>query len=365
MTTKPLPQFWKALDDLPGAASDRREWSLRLDAEFAAAQRYLRKTGKLATAVDCPSPGGDGCPRAVIRLPTGGFRAVCRASVGQCDALELTGWDIGIVELDRRRLHEDLASIFCTHPSGPPIDRGRVIHLGQHAVAAGVAAPVLFLIPGPDMPLSDDEMRDGGFGRERAVLLVPTSGSLLPSLRARLSGQGHQVVSLAEVTAANAEGLLIPVQPVEALLNTVRGALHARLDGVRPGPRITLPADATWAEMTFVLISDEVLNVSFRGQTSRLEPDQLGVKNHRSGKPTDAWELLQVLARKGGIIGPLGRDGVEEQKKRKQSLTKRLMQSFGITATLVRWNPKGREYQTVFVIRDERPKAVRMRAERR
>lgn len=359
MTTRPLPQFWNALDEIPGASTDRRDWSLRLGAEFATASRYLRETGKLATALDCPSPGSDGCPRAVIKLSPGKYRAVCRSEAGQCEAVALTGPDIAILELDRRQLQKDLASIFCTHSSSPLAIRGRVVHLGEHAVAAGVGAAVIFLMPDPHLPLTDDELRDGGLGAEQAVLLVPTGKSLSAPARSRLSGQGHQVVQLETATAVDAQGRLTPVQPVEALLDKVRNALATKLAAAKPGPRISLPADATWTELTFALKADEVLNISFRGQTWRLEPDQLGMKDQRTGKPTDAWELLQVLARMGGTIGPLGRDVVEEQKKRKQTLAKRLTESFGITAAPIRWNLKAREYRTAFVIRDERPKAAR------
>jgi hypothetical protein len=365
MTTRPLPQFWKALDEIPGATTDRRDWSLRLGVEFAAASRYLREIGKLATAVDCPSPGSDGCPRSIIKLSPGRYRAVCRSQAGHCDSVDLTDQEIAILELDRRRLQEDLASIFCTHSSIPPAIRGRVVHLGQHAVAAGVGAPVMFLVPGPDMPISDDEMQDGGLGSEPAILLVPTPNSLSALTRSRLTGQGHQLVQLGAATAVGAQGRLTPAQAVEVLLDTVRNALTMKLAAAKPGPRIALPADATWAELTFALKADEVLNISFRGQTWRLEPDQLGMKDQRTGKPTDAWELLQVLARMGGTIGPLGRDVVEEQKKRKQTLAKRLIESFGITAAPIRWNLKAREYRTVFVIRDERPKAARGASGRR
>src|SRR5665213_3616645 len=71
MTMRMAPRFWKALDDIPGAASDGRDWKTRLGEEFEAVSRYLRRTGEIATSVDCPSPGGDGCPRRVVRLRGG------------------------------------------------------------------------------------------------------------------------------------------------------------------------------------------------------------------------------------------------------------------------------------------------------
>ena len=148
MMTKPLRQFWKSLDELPGVATDRRAWTARLGTEFALAARYLRKTGDLATAIECPSLGGDGCPRNVIKLPAGGYRAVCRSSTGRCDPVELTASDLSILSLDEHRLYSELTAAFSILPPSRPPGRGRVVHLGEHGVAAGLGAPVLFARPG-------------------------------------------------------------------------------------------------------------------------------------------------------------------------------------------------------------------------
>ena len=360
MTTKPLPQFWKALDELPGAATDRRDWLLRLDAEFAAAQRYLRKTGKLATAVECPSPGGDGCPRAVIKLSAGKYRAVCRSEAGQCDAVDLTGSDIAILELDRRRLHEDLASIFCTQSSSPSGTRSRVVHLGEHAVAAGVAAPVMFLLPDPDMPITDDEMRGGGLGHEQAVLLVPTGDSLSASARARLSGQGHQVVSLETATTVDAEGRLTSVQPVEALLHTIRGTLQARLDGAKPGVQIVLPPGTTWGQISFRLTSTATVICRGPGIPGRqLHPGDFGMTSNKNSEPTLAWKFFVTLAEEHGILSPHTGQPIDRVRKQKQALSERLRTTFGIDADPIVWDNRQRAYVTAFTVSDERTKAER------
>ncbi len=89
------------------------------------------------------------------------------------------------------------------------------------------------------------------------------------------------------------------------------------------------------------------------------------MKDRRSGDATKAWAFLQVLARMGGTLGSLGHETVDDHKKQKQILAKQLIQSFGITADPIRWYAKGREYKTVFVLRDERPKAVREGGRRR
>lgn len=363
--TKPLRQFWQTLDELPGAATDRRDWMARLGGEFPGAVRYLRKTGRRATAIDCPSPGGEGCPRAVIRNAAGAFRAVCRSATGRCDPVDLDPADLDILELDAARLHQDLATAFAVQTATGQSRVGRVVHLGEHGVAAGVGAPVLLVLPGPEQSLGDEDLRLGGLGAERSVVLAPTAASLPASMRARLSERGHQVLALADITTADAAAGLSLLQPVGVLLRETQAALQARLGATSGDPRIALPPDARWEELTFVLVSDEVLNISFRGQTHRVEPDRLGMKDARSGKATDAWGFLRVLARTGGTLGPLNRELVEEHKKHKQTLTRKLVEAFGISAEPVLWDRKTRVYQTAFVIRDDRPKAVRLGGARR
>lgn len=362
---KPLPQFWKAFDSLPGAATDRRDWAARLGAEFPSAQRFLRATGRRATAIDCPSPGDDGCPRAVIRLAGGALRAVCRSATGRCDPLDLQAEDTDILQVDFLLLRQALAAAFEVQAASVPPTSSRVARLGEHAIAAGVAAPVIMLVPGPMDGIQLDELRDGGLDGGRAVMLVPTAASLPSPMRVRLASLGHLVLNLSDVTGTDGKGNLVLVQPVELLLHDIRAALQVRIEAAHAGPSVSLPAGAQWAEVTFVLISDEVLNVTCRGQTHRLEPDRLGMKDGRTGKPTEAWAFLQVLAGVGGVLGPLGRDVVEDQKKTKQALSRQLVRAFGISDDPVCWNKRDRIYQTAFVIRDERPKMVRMAAGRR
>lgn len=365
MTMKPLPLFWKALDAVPSAAADRREWTARLGAEFPLAQRFLRATGRRVTTIECPSPGDDGCPRAVMRAQGGALRAVCRSATGRCDPLDLQPEDTDVLQVDFVRLREALAAAFDVQTAGAPPASNRVALLGEHAVAAGVAAPVMLLVPGPMDGIQFDDLREGGLGGERSVLLVPTAASLPSSTRRRLASLGHLVLSLSDVIEVDGKGSLVPVQPLELLLHEIRAALQARIEAAQVAPSVSLPAGAQWAELTLVLFSDEVLNVTCRGHTQRLEPDRVGMKDGRTGKPTDAWAFLQVLARAGGMLGPLGRDVVEEQKKKKQALSRQLIRAFGISGDPIRWSKRDRTYQTAFLIRDERPKTVRMAAGRR
>jgi len=361
---KRLRRFWKAIDEVPGAATDRLEWVDILGAEWCDIEPYLKSTGRRTTAVMCPYPGGDGCPRRVVTGANGAIRAVCGSCPQVCDPLDLTGPDVTILALDRAKLLRDLSRTLGAEPVDRPFGAGRVMLVGRHALAAGLASPILLALPGPADPLADDELRMAGLDPAGSVVLVPRPSSLPAPVQARLVAAGHQVIPLSEAVgfgAAGFEGL----QPPAILLAQIREALAARTRTAGYEPVWELPSDAAWGELTFTLIADEVLNVSFRGQTRRLEPDHLGMKDGRSGKPTEAWGFLQAVARFGGSLGPMRADLVEKHKKEKQALSRRLREAFRLLGDPIRWDRRNRSYQTAFVMRDERPKAVRMSRPRR
>lgn len=353
--TKPLQQFWKALDELPGVATDRRAWIERLGSEFAIAVRFLRKTGELATAIECPSPGGEGCPRNVIKLPAGGYRAVCRSLTGRCEPVDLTISDLGILSLDDQGLHNELAAAFSISPSSRQTGRGRVVLLGEHGVAAGIGAPIFFARPSPEHPLQYDDFRQGGLGTERAVLLLPTRSSLAPSLSARLSEQGHLVLSLADVTHVHPKEGLAPVQPVEVLLYDLRAALMARVGAASPGPRFPLPPNTSWAQIKLRLTSHETVICNAPGISRQMDPVDFGMKSKKNAKPTSAWTLFVAIVATQGVLRPHGGAPAERVKKQKQVLAKHLQATFGIQDDPILWDERQRAYVTSFVARDERP----------
>jgi Ser/Thr protein kinase RdoA (MazF antagonist) len=54
MTPKPLARFWKTLDEIPEATTDRRDWSLRLKEDWPAAESYLTPLGVRAKGSRVP-----------------------------------------------------------------------------------------------------------------------------------------------------------------------------------------------------------------------------------------------------------------------------------------------------------------------
>ena len=187
----PVPAFWEALDAVPGTTTDARDWRCRLGDEYSRIGRYLRRTGSLAEAIDCPSPGGDGCPRKVTKRSDGHWRAVCQSYHTRCDALDLTLDDVAVLALDRGMLTADLGKIFSITASQARIGDGRVLYLGEHAVAAGVSAPAFLILPGQQDPCGQDELQAAAVPASNAIILTPCRASLSPILRNRLVEAGH------------------------------------------------------------------------------------------------------------------------------------------------------------------------------
>ena len=359
--TKPLRQFWQTLDELPGAATDRRDWMARLGNEFPAVQRYLRKTGRRATAIDCPSPGGDGCPRAVVRNAAGAFRAVCRSATGRCDPVDLDPADLDILELDAVRLHQDLAAVFAVQATAGQSRFGRVVRVGEHGVAAGLAAPVLLVLPGPVQPLLEEELRQGGLGAERSVILAPTAAALPAPLRARLSQQGHQILHLSDITSIDRANGLHLVQPVEVLLHDVRAALQARVGATSTGPRVALPPGATWSQITLRFTSTETVICSGPGIARQMDPGDFDMRSGKNAKAIAAWTFFLLLATKIGTLQFKGGSIAPRVRKQKEALSRHLQETFGIAGDPISWDARQCAYVSAFVVRDERPTQERER----
>lgn len=359
MTMKPLPLFWKALDALPGAATDRRDWTARLGAEFPLAQRFLRGTGRRVTAIDCPSPGDEGCPRAVIKSADGALRAVCRSATGRCDPLDLRPEDTDILQVDFARLRQALAAAFGVQPAAVPPTSHRVALLGEHAIAAGVAAPVMLLMPGPMQGIQFDELRSGGLEGERTVLLVPTAASLPASLRARLLEQGHHVLPLSDIVLREPGGGLQLAQPVDVLLHDVRAALQARLGDAPSGPRVALPPGTTWGQVTLRCTSNATVICTAPGVSRQMDPGDFDMRSAKNAKPTAAWTFFLLLAMNGGALKIEGRSIAPRVRKQKEALSRHLQDTFGIDSDPMHWDASQQAYVAAFVVRDERPKRER------
>jgi hypothetical protein len=286
---------------------------------------------------------------------------VCRSATGRCDPLDLQPEDTDVLQVDFVRLRRALAAAFEVQMAAAPPTSSRVAQLGEHAIAAGVAAPVMLLVPGPMGSIQFDELREGGLSSERAVLLVPTAASLPTSLRTRLSEQGHQVLSLSDIILVEHGGGLRLAQPVDVLLHDVRAALEARLGAAPAGPRVALPPGTTWAQVTLRCTSTETVICTAHGVSRQMDPGDFDMRSAKNAKATAAWTFFLLLSMNGGVLNIDGRTIPPRVRKQKEALSRHLQETFGIASDPIVWDMTQHAYVAAFVARDERPKQERER----
>jgi hypothetical protein len=98
-------------------------------------------------------------------------------------------------------------------------------------------------------------------------------------------------------------------------------------------------------------VEREVVNIRFRGETRRFEPEQLGMKNRKNGRPTLQWTLMQGLALAGGELDWRDRGATTLIKKRMQALADRLKAAFRIEGRPIVWDKAKNAYVARVVLR--------------
>ena len=326
-----ISRFWRALDDFADAAASRWEWKATLGAEFATAEQLLSKAGRVRE-LPCPSPGGAGCPRRIVRHADGTIRAVCGDRPKACADLDLDADDIAILRVDRTNLAKRIARALGLSPHRPGHGTtGPVTRIGTHDVYAGRGFPVFLALPGPS---ADADLRPFAEVLDTPgprLLLTPTAASLPDALIAALDRAGVVRMALADAMIVE-NGTLTLTRPAAEIFAALRDAVTREAGDSTQGLAWPLPSDARWEDITIRFIADEVLNVSFRGETRRFEPDQLGMKNAKNGKPTKQWSYLKLLASHSGRlpVHPAIDGETSRHQKQKQALSKVLRDSFGI-----------------------------------
>lgn len=351
MTIQTLRRFWKALEQIPGGEADALEWRQRLGEEWQLASRYLRPTNALAEAVSCPSPGGDECPRKVIDVGGGRYRAVCRARPRLCDTLDLKDTDVAILALDRPKLFKELAAALDSSPTTPPRQsRAPVVEIGRYAVVAGVSAPVFMAMPDPRDRLGEADFRAAGLSSGPAVILLLASTALPPAVRGRMHDTRHDILLLPEVIGGVRARGLVPLQPAGVILHRVRGALQAGLTQGKTVPGWLLPPDTQWEQITMRLTSREVIACTVFQETRTLDPGALGLSKARSGKAATAWVIVTALARNRGHLRIRDPKARESGKKQIEAVRAALKAYFGLTEDPIPWKRSKKEYIARFVI---------------
>ena len=345
--------FWRALDSVPAATTDLRDWRELLGDHYSACTAFLVPRGALAKELACPSPGGDGCPRQVVATDDGRFRAVCGQRPAECETLDLSRSDLTLFAVDRIKLAKATAAAFGAQ--GHIRDHGDWLALGRLPVSAGAGINVALVLP-----RDPERLPSVGHDLEPAqgwAVVVPTMKTLPEIAIDRLVACGNVLVALSDVASVQDSGTINLHSDPYILLSQIRDRL---LKDERETRLWALPSDARWGELLFELINDDVVNVSFRNHARRFEPHDFGLSSPKKGRPKLAWAILQAVCIGNGVLPRGLRDGSKKDPaKQKQLLSAVLKEAFGIDGEPIPWIARDGFYLAKFLARDERSKLAR------
>jgi hypothetical protein len=111
------------------------------------------------------------------------------------------------------------------------------------------------------------------------------------------------------------------------------------------------PATASWEQVIMEFHADEVMLIKCGSAFKRVEPEHLGMKNRKSGKPTLQWTLLRTLAKTDGIIPLQSPKDHDRVKKQKSELSKKLKAYFQLPGDPIEWKHGKYLWEAAFRIR--------------
>lgn len=342
-----LSRFWTSLDQLPDTSCARYDWKIKLGGAYAAAEPLLKATGKRADAVTCPHLSGDECPRRVTKMAAGTFRACCENNPQQCEPLDLTQDDVIVLAPDKAVLTTRIGKALSLSGVKPPDPKVSVWHVGDRVAKNGARVPVYFAIVGAQDAEKISIFAPVAAGMQPSLLIVPTASTLSAEQSDYLAKSSVSVRPAGELIAVAKDGGFSATPLAKRIIKEMETNASASIAST-PLRAWQLPQGTGWPKVTIEFVSDEVINVSCGGPGRRFEPDQLGLKNKKNGKPKEAWFLLRQFALSGGILPLHEAREPTKMEKRKQELSRALRDSFGIDSDPFKVIEG--EYRALFVV---------------
>ncbi|WP_090875787.1 hypothetical protein [Bauldia litoralis] len=235
-------------------------------------------------------------------------------------------------------------------PTDPDDPSANLLAVGSLPIDAGLQLNVVLLVTAPDrrdLP----SLPELGLGEIGGIAFTPLS-----PLHALQTERWSQV-ALVDALVVDDQGSLAASEKGLNLLALARADASARF-APTDGAVWRLPADAIWGELLFEFTAEEVVNVRFRGQTRRLEPEHLGMKDGRTSRPTHQWALLKTFGTLSGTITPKRTREHAKLVKHKQELSKSLRLHFGLRDDPIRHDKRAHAYITEFIIRSVIPARI-------
>ncbi len=341
-------RLWHTLEDLPGLAAPALEWRERLGTEFEQVGKLLRPTGEFATSIDCPSPGGDGCPRRIVDHVNGEIVAVCGDVPGNCDAIKLTRSNIVIHRIDEKVLCEEIANALgLSAPEVINTGQSKVFHVGNFEPVAGMRFPAYLVLQTESDTLEPLAIRLWGMTGTPFILMTPTRHHVELGLAEKLAGWKARTVALVDLLERNGNSFKA-TDATHCFLAEFRAIVMPE-EEAKGGIRFPTPTGATWGNVTIKFLDGHKVSIRCKSESGVFNFNDMGMVDRRKAEPDVQWQFLRDLSDGRGSMSSISGLADRKNVKRKQTLNERLEAFFGIDGeAAVTWDADASEYRCRF-----------------
>lgn len=199
MPIRTLP--WTKLGMPAGWAGTRPSLQAYFGTSWPSVAGAFLPTQTLALSIDCPRPGGPGCPRQVVEHGFHDLVAVCGNSPHECDPLPVLRQDLIIHKLMIDPLLADLNRLLHIQGAAPEQILRLTWNLGSYATPGRAAQAVFLCLEGEACELRVKIMTLLDQRGPSFVLLIPSRQLCPASLMLLLQNSGIALAALDELAA--------------------------------------------------------------------------------------------------------------------------------------------------------------------
>ena len=190
-------------------------------------------------------------PAESRRNDDGSYRAECQEVPSVCESVELVAADIAVLTLDMSKLVDGLVKALDLTAATNKHRAETVALIGQRMLNAGRGIPVFMAVQDQSKGSSIEIFKEIADATKPALLLVPTSETLCDEQKRYLDKIGASVRTCDEFIEFDSSAGLVATAAAEDCITKLVEQLGQATARKHSGPRLSLPADAKWEEITF------------------------------------------------------------------------------------------------------------------
>lgn len=321
-------RLWHFLEEHPKQNAPWCEWQDEFGSwnSFNGFERkFLQLTDQRASAVNCRTECGLGCPRKVVEHAADDIAAVCPEQ--EHKPYKLNKRDVLVYTLNRSAFHKSI----CT---GLGITRNEnsldgipgVCRLGDYTPTAGFNFPVYLTFKNDPDELIESVRSISLLGQAPYALIIPTRKQLTPRAEDLLGRSGSICIVLSEEFSIQANGSLKALRSATDVFATFQADVPEPDSGGMV--HFDTPAGINWSGITIKFIDGHRVSIKAGDIRRTFDYSKMGMASTKNSEPIKQWELLRAFAESYGLIDWQNRFASDKLKKQKQELSKRLRDFF-------------------------------------